>query len=180
MRWVALSLAGLMLACAHPISTQMAAKKAPPKVTRIAVRPFSDDLTRGGNIAPGAAAIVTARVVDALSRAGDFEIIPPDQAATGADAVLTGVVGRYVERVGGPNGAFKPASVAFKQELRTPDGQLIWSGTFDETQRSLSEDLGSLGRAWSRSFKWVTAAALAVEGADELASALGEDLASWS
>lgn len=180
MRRLLVPLAGLALGCALPISTQLGAQMEPPKIERIAVLSFSDDLTRGGAIAPGAAAIVTARVVDALTRETGLEILPPGEPARGGDAVLSGVVRRYIERVGGPGGAFKPASVWFSQELRTLEGELIWSGTFEETQRSLSEDLGSLPRAWKRGFKWLTAAQLATEGADELATALAEETAPWS
>jgi hypothetical protein len=180
MRWPLVPLLGLALGCALPISTQLGAGEQPPKIERIAVEPFADDVSRGGAIEPGAAAIVTARVLDALTRETDLEVLPPGQSTHGVDAVLSGVVRRYVERVGGPGGAFKPASVSFTLELRTPEGELLWSGTFEETQRALSEDLGSLPRAWRRGFKWLTADELATEGAEELAIALAEDAASWS
>ena len=180
MRWLLLPLLGLSLGCALPISTQLGAQEQPPKLEKIAVESFSADLTRGSTIAPDAAGIVTARVLAALTRETDLEIVPPGETTRGVDAVLSGVVRRYEERVGGPGGAFKPASVWFTQELRTLEGELIWSGTFEETQRALSEDLGSLPRAWRRGFKWLTAAELATEGADELATALAEDTAPWS
>lgn len=179
MSWRVLPVA-LALGCALPTSTQLGDQREHPRLERIAVLSFSADPSRGGTIAPGAAAIVTARVLEALARETDLEIVAPGEPTTGADAVLSGVIHRYVERVGGPGGAFKPASVSFTQELRTAEGELIWSGTFEETQRSLSEDLGSLPRAFRRGFKWLTAAQLASEGADELASALAEDTASWS
>ena len=45
------------------------------------------------------------------------------------------------------------------------DGRVIWTGTYEETQPPLSDDLGSLPRAWERGFRWVTAEELADYGA---------------
>ncbi len=49
----------------------------------------------------------------------------------------------------------------------------------DETQRSLSEDLSSLGRAYERRFRWVTAETLANYGSRVLVQRLDADLRRW-
>jgi hypothetical protein len=135
---------------------------------------------------PAAAELVTARVLEALVQSGRFTVIPPGDVRLAIaelgervsiqqlrekvvssfkpDALLLGRVRRFDERDGGE----RPAAVSFDLELRATDGALLWTGSYDETQRSLSEDLGSLGRASERGFRWVSADALASFGAREL------------
>src|SRR5689334_15603516 len=63
-----------------------------------------------------------------------------------ADGVITGHVLRYRERVGNELGVKSPASVAFALELvDVRRGDVIWSARFDETQRSLSENVFAIG-----------------------------------
>jgi hypothetical protein len=190
-------LLGLALACAAPVSTQLREPRSPPTLRKLVVLPFASDPAPGGTVESDAAAVVATRVLEVLMQETGFEIVPPGEAARvhglggpaggeelrrlfGSDAVLTGVVRRYVERSGGPAGASRPAAVWFGLELRTPDGELLWSGVYDETQRALSDDLGSLGRAWQRGFRWVTAADLAGYGARKLVQALAADIEPWS
>ena len=196
-RWLLVPAFAFGLGCASQVSTQMASKQAPPKLEKLAVLPLTIDPAPGGVVEVDSAAIVTTRVVEALTRETRFAIVPPGEVMRGVpegevpsgdelrrqfgvDGVVTGTLRRYRKRVGGPAGAFKPASVWFTIEVRTTDGTRVWSGTYEETQRALSEDLGSLPRAWRRGFKWVTAARLSQEGADELARALDEDTEPWS
>ena len=188
---------GLMLGCAPPIWTEVGDPQPPPVVHRIALLPFTADPAPGGTIEADALEVVSTRVLEALTRETDLEIIPPDKTSLvpgadaakggealrktfGADAVLSGVVRRFVERSGGPSGSSRPSAVWFTLELRTPGGALLWSGTYNETQAALSENLGTLGRAWQRGFKWVTAAELADYGARELAQAMAQEVAPWS
>jgi len=188
---------GLLLGCAVPISTQLREPQPPPAIRKIVILPFASDPVAGASADSEAAAVVTTRFLQAMTQASSFEIVPPDEAVRvpgvlgpaggellrrqfGADAILTGVVRRYVERTGGPGGTNQPAAVWFQLELRAPGGVLLWSGVYNETQRALSEDLGSLGRAWQRGFRWVTAADLAVYGANRLALALVADVRPWS
>ncbi len=197
MRVAPLALSALLFACAAPISIQLPELQQPPTVHKIVVLPFTSDPARGGVVQGDADAVVTTRVLQALTQETALEIVPPGEAARvgaagttpsgaelrkqfGVDAILTGEVHRYTERIGGPSGAMKPASVSFTMELRTPDGELLWAGTYEEAQKALSEDLGSIKRAWSRGFRWVTAADLAGYGARQLSLALAEDLALWS
>lgn len=188
---------GLALGCAAPISTQLRESQPPPTIRKLVILPFSSDPVAGAAADADAAAVVTTHFLQAMTQESSFEIVPPDEAARvpgihgpgggellrrqfGVDAILTGVVRRYVERTGGPGGTNQPAAVWFRLELRSTDGVLLWSGIYDETQRALSEDLGSLDRAWQRGFRWVTAADLAGYGANRLARALVADTRPWS
>ena len=188
---------GLALGCSAPFSTRLREPESPPTLRKLVILPFANDPAPGGTVESDASSVVATRVLEALTQETDLEIIPPEEAARvrgvageatgeelrhqfGIDAVLTGVVRRYVERSGGPGGSSRPAAVWFSLELRLPDGALLWSGTYDETQQALSDDLGSLGRAWQRGFRWVTAADLAGYGARQLARELAADTAPWS
>jgi hypothetical protein len=190
-------LLGLALGCAAAISTELREPNAPLILRKLVIMPFATDPAPGGSVPVDAAAVVATRVLEAMTQETRLEIVPPGEAARvrggaevpsgeelrrqfGVDAVLTGSVRRYVERIGGPAGASRPAAVWFSLELRSPDGEILWSGTYDETQRALSEDLGSFGRAWRRGFRWVTAADLAGYGARQLARALAAETVSWS
>jgi hypothetical protein len=82
-----------------------------------------------------------------------------------ADAVLVGRVRRFRERVGDEWGVKTPASVAFVLELvDVRRGDVIWSASFDETQKSLSENIFAIGDISERGVRWLTAEQLAHEG----------------
>jgi len=82
-----------------------------------------------------------------------------------ADAVLLGFVYRFRERVGKGFSAEYPASVAFDLNLiRVMDGRTLWSGSFDETQQTLGQNLFQLGTFLSRGGRWVTARDMAAAG----------------
>jgi hypothetical protein len=82
-----------------------------------------------------------------------------------ADAVLVTRLQRYRERVGDEWGAKSPASVAFVLDLiDVRRGDIIWSARFDETQKSLSENIFALGDISQRGVRWLTAEQLAQEG----------------
>jgi TolB-like protein len=82
-----------------------------------------------------------------------------------ADAVLTGRVQRYRERVGDEWGAKSPASVAFVLDLvDVRRGDIIWTARFDETQKSLSENIFALGDIGQRGVRWLSAEQLTQEG----------------
>lgn len=82
-----------------------------------------------------------------------------------ADAVIVGRVRRYRERVGDEWGAKSPASVAFTLDLvDVRRGDVIWSASFDETQKSLSENIFALGDISARGVRWLTAEQLAQDG----------------
>ena len=83
----------------------------------------------------------------------------------GADAVLAGKIYRFIERDGTGLSAKTPASVAFELDLiRVSDGRVVWSGHFDETQKSLFENLFQWNTFWQRKGMWITAEQMATEG----------------
>jgi hypothetical protein len=85
------------------------------------------------------------------------------------DAVLTGYIYRYEERVGTPYAASQPASVAFSIHLiRSADGADVWFGYVDETQQTLSENLFNVALFWQRKGRWVSADEMAEAGLTEL------------
>jgi len=72
---------------------------------------------------------------------------------------------RFRERVGDPWGAKSPASVAFNLDLiDVRRGDIAWSARFDETQKSLSENLFLLGDIGQRGVRWLSAEQLTQEG----------------
>jgi len=82
-----------------------------------------------------------------------------------ADAVISGRIVRFRERVGDPWGAKSPASVAFNLDLiDVRRGDIAWSARFDETQKSLSENLFLLGDIGQRGVRWLSAEQLTQEG----------------
>jgi len=81
------------------------------------------------------------------------------------DAVLMGWVFRYRERIGNAWGAQRPASVSFVALLYNGrDGNLLWRGKFDETQKPLSEDALDFVSFLRRGGRWLTARQLASDG----------------
>lgn len=90
-----------------------------------------------------------------------------------ADAVMTGTVLRFRERVGEEWGAKSPASVAFTLELvDVRRGDIVWSARFDETQKSLSENLMGVFQIGERGLRWLTAEELSSEGVKQAVAQL--------
>src|SRR2546422_2675991 len=82
-----------------------------------------------------------------------------------ADAVISGRVVRYRERVGGDFGVKSPASVAFVLDLRDARrGDVVWSARFDETQRPPTENIFGIGEFAQRGARWLSAEELMREG----------------
>jgi hypothetical protein len=95
-----------------------------------------------------------------------------------ADAVMIGRMQRYRERVGDEWGAKSPASVAFVLDLvDVRRGDVIWSATFDETQKSLSENIFALGDISQRGVRWLSAEQLAQEGVKKAVGQLHQIIA---
>jgi len=94
-----------------------------------------------------------------------------------ADAVISCGVLCLHKREGEAMGVKSPASVAFVLELwDVKRGDSIWSARFDETQKSLSEDLFALGQVTSRGVKWLKAEELALEGVKKAVTDLHQAL----
>ncbi|QTA81984.1 Uncharacterized protein dnl_43450 [Desulfonema limicola] len=89
------------------------------------------------------------------------------------DAVLTGHIYRYQDRVGGKYSVESPASIAFDIHLvRVADGRLLWSAHFDETQKALTDDLFQLSSFLKRDGQWITADQMAAAGLEHLTEGL--------
>ena len=85
------------------------------------------------------------------------------------DQVIAGTLWRYRERVGRPMAAESPASVGFALFLvNVEDGKILWQGTFNETQASLTENLLNAPMYLKEGFKWMTSREFATHGVDKL------------
>ncbi|NVL90633.1 MAG: hypothetical protein HWN69_06505 [Desulfobacterales bacterium] len=140
-----------------------------------------------GPVVPDADSYMTRQLLTFLRAETMYTLIPPGQGArirykilseslhlserdlvleTGrklkADAVVSGTIYRFRERVGTDFSVETPASVAFGIHLiRVDDGRLIWVGHSDETQKSLSENLFKLSAFIKSGGAWLTAEELA-------------------
>jgi hypothetical protein len=148
-----------------------------------------------GEVEAGAADFLTEQSIDLLKRHTDYQIVrerlrggsltalySANQTTVDAkqlladkghemdaDVVLVGFVYRFRERVGKGYGAESPASVAFDIHLiRVADVRTIWSAHFNETQKSLGDNLFRLGSFISRGGRWLTAEELADSGLEEI------------
>jgi hypothetical protein len=98
-----------------------------------------------------------------------------------ADAVMIGRVHRYRERVGDEWGAKSPASVSFVLDLiDVRRGDVIWSANFDETQKSLSDNIFAIGDIGQRGIRWLTAEQLTQEGVKKAVAQLHQVIAKTS
>ena len=89
--------------------------------------------------------------------------------ALGATHIMVGNVWRFRERVGGSMGVETPSSVAFLLYMvDISTGAVVWKGTFNETQRSLSENILDAPAFFKRGAKWLTAEELARDGVNEM------------
>jgi hypothetical protein len=83
--------------------------------------------------------------------------------------MAVGSVWKYRDRVGGDRAASSPASVAFALHLvEVPTGKILWSKSFVQTQRSLSENILNAKAFFDQGAKWLTADELASYGVKEL------------
>jgi hypothetical protein len=90
----------------------------------------------------------------------------------GADGVVLGSVSRYRGRTGGAQEA-SAASVWFEVSLYTaPAGEKLWAGTFDETQRPLSQNVLVGSRYPGGGTRWLSVEELARWGAEETARSM--------
>jgi len=117
--------------------------------------------------APG----VSSRMLSQDLRGADKRLLAQLGKDLGADAVFSGTIYRFRDRVGTAVSVTSPASVAFAVELvRVSDGKTIWSRPYDQTQRSLDENLFDLGFFLKSKGRWLTAEELASLGLKETLS----------
>lgn len=94
-----------------------------------------------------------------------------------ADAVISGRILRFRERVGEEWGIKSPASVAFVIDFwDVKRGDLFWSGQFDETQKPLNENIFAIGEFTQRGARWLTAEELTLEGVKKAVNQLHQIL----
>jgi len=99
----------------------------------------------------------------------DRQVAVKTAKALSADAVMIGHVYRFKQRIGTRYAIESPASVAFDIYLiNVKNNGILWSGYFDETQRSLSENLFQLGTFLKRKGSWITAEEMARSGLEEI------------
>ncbi|MDY6989175.1 MAG: hypothetical protein SWQ30_14080 [Thermodesulfobacteriota bacterium] len=112
---------------------------------------------------------VTSKMPSQDLRGADRSLLIQMGESLGADAVISGTIYRFRERAGTSLSVKTPASVAFAMELiRVSDGRTLWGRAFDETQRSLDENLLNLGSFLKRGGEWLTAEELAAAGFKEV------------
>ncbi len=99
----------------------------------------------------------------------EFELLLAAGRAASADALMVGYLYRFQQRIGSRISVESPASVAFGIHLiDVKTGRQLWEGHFDETQRSLSENLFKLDTFIKRKASWITAEEMAVSGLKEM------------
>jgi len=150
-----------------------------------------------GGVSQESAALVASYFSDALAAQGVMVIAPSDlemafagqglpvprldpktaaeRAASdfGATAVVLGRVTRWREREGSAAGATRPASVAFEVSLHeAPAGRRLWTGRFDETQRSMTENILRARQYPGGGTRWLTTEEFARWGAREVARSM--------
>jgi len=87
----------------------------------------------------------------------------------GVDVLVFGVVNRFQERVGGPMSVRSPASVHFEISMvDARSGRTVWYAVFDQTQKSLSDDITNLRNFMRGGGKWLTAREFADVGIAEM------------
>ncbi len=147
-----------------------------------------------GEVIENAEQMLTDHMINFLSQNTSFKIIPPEQALGAvsvhlqknrkilerelfaeigrtfeADAVMAGKIYRLRKRGGNEYSVKTSASAAFDVHLiNTSDSGIIWSGNFDETQVSLSENFMQISTFIKRKGKWITASELACTGLEEM------------
>jgi len=120
-------------------------------------------------LGPGMATGIRARIISSDIGISRKRLLVEMGRQIDADAVVSGVVYRFRQRVGSKFGVDSPASVGFGIHfVRCSDGRLIWSDHFDETQRDLSENLFRLPSFIKRGGHWLTAEQLAAHGLREI------------
>jgi hypothetical protein len=126
-------------------------------------------------VSPGEAREALSNLKRASSSSGEanIEIFQEIGEALSGDVVLAGLVFRWEERIGTEFAVSRPASVAFEIALlKTLDGTILWTGRFDKTQASLTENVLDLGMFLKAKGRWMTAEELAEMGLSDLVKQL--------
>ena len=82
-----------------------------------------------------------------------------------AEAALIPTVSCFRERLGNALASGRPAAVAFELDLViVADRRVVWSGSYEEEQKALFENLLQARTFFRRGAKWVTVDVLATDG----------------
>jgi len=119
-------------------------------------------------ISPGIAEGVRSKMLAEDVRISERDLLIEMGKRLQANAVISGSIYRFRQRIGTALSVDTPASVAFGMHLiRVSDGRLIGIGHFDETQHPLSENLFKVSTFFNRGGAWLTAEELATFGLHE-------------
>ena len=124
-----------------------------------------------GLVSPDQAKLVLSSIIrlDKNVAINPIEILQEVGNTFKADAVLTGYIYRWREREGTDYAVNRPASVAFDLHLISPaEGTTLWKAKFDETQRSLLENVFDLSTFIKSKGKWLTVEKLALLGLQKM------------
>ena len=157
--------------------------------------PLCGNVFMTGEVIDDAEDILTQSLISLMERRKGVELIPSDQAQgawsemlsrdedrlsdrdqivetgriLGADVVMAGYVYRFRERVGIGYSVDSPASAAFDVHLvDVSSRRILWTGHFDETQRSLSENLFKIVDFLKRKGAWITVNKMAVPALEDM------------
>jgi hypothetical protein len=91
--------------------------------------------------------------------------------------VIYGEVHRFRERIGTDYGASEPASVSFDLGIvDAVNGEVMWNGSFSETQQSLSANFLNWWMFWRAGPHWFTARELAGLGVEKLIDDMKDEI----
>jgi len=164
-----------------------------PEVSCVAVLPaavpvaYRETLSATGkkNMTEGATFLDSVMADELRGRTGEFKLLTENQLdailgdpwggrlqqvrdigqATGCGAVLETSLSKYRERVGSTMSAETPAAAAFSMELiGVESGIVLWTTSFDESQKALFDDIFSFDKAQKRGFKWLSVQELSRDG----------------
>ena len=188
--------AAAISACAPPVRGQQhPALFQGDAIQSIAIVPFSRPAERGDDpTLDEGAALVERYLAEAFAArglktipAGDVAIAARSKGFTqgqkisprffaqlcaeefGVASVLTGEMRRYTDRIGEALSARQPASVAFDVSIHNaPRGGRIWSAVFDETQRSMNQNVLTARRYPGGGTRWLSGTEFAKWAASEI------------
>jgi len=117
-------------------------------------------------IPPGQIRGTRASILSQGAESNPSALIKKIAQAQGADAILTGELYRYREKM---TGGDPPASVGLLLRLvRVSDERVLWRGRFDETQVSVFENLLNLPKFFRRGLRWISARELSLDGITQM------------
>jgi hypothetical protein len=168
--------------------------KFPEKIEETLNCPFANICYEEDNILPGAEQTLTRMLYDILSQTLGDKLLPMDRleyvyetmkinysedtpktfalrlgTSLNVRYIVAGNVWRYKNRSGNAFASSQPSSVAFSLYLiGIENHELVWTGTYDETQQSLTENLLNVVDFFKQGAKWLTADEFAEYGMRKL------------